>query len=193
MMASISELVDSLKKALRSLRPTRAAAELVHNRLLTNVPVNDLRVGYLRKLGMRAGEHVYLFGGTEVLAPQNLTIKGNCHIGRFCQIDARGGIALGRNVVIASHTLLITADHDPHSPDFSGRLGRIVIHDRAWLGSRVVVLKGVTIGEGAIVAAGSVVHKDVAPWSIVSGVPATTVGERSRNLTYEVDYGPRWY
>jgi acetyltransferase-like isoleucine patch superfamily enzyme len=57
----------------------------------------------------------------------------------------------------------------------------------------VVVLKGVTVGEGAVVAAGSVVHRDVAPYSIVSGVPAVGIGERSRDLNYEVDYGPRWY
>ncbi len=155
--------------------------------------MNDLRLAYLRRLGMKAGDHVYLFGSSEVLAPENLVIEAHCHIGRFCQIDARGGISIGRNVVIASHTLLITADHDPNSPDFAGRLGRIVIDDRAWLGSRVVVLKGVTIGEGAIVAAGSVVHRDVAPWSIVSGVPAVPIGERPRDLTYQVDYGPRWY
>jgi acetyltransferase-like isoleucine patch superfamily enzyme len=190
---AIDRPAHRLKDTLRAFRPSRGAAELVHNRLLTHVPLNDLRMAYLRRLGMKAGPHVYLFGSSEVLAPQNLVIAGNCHIGRYCQIDARGGIELGRNVVIASHTLLITADHDPNAPDFDGRLGKIVLQDRVWLGSRVVVLKGVTVGEGAVVAAGSVVHRDVAPYSIVSGVPAVSIGERSRDLSYQIDYGPRWY
>lgn len=178
---------------LKRLLPSRATAELVHNRLLTHIPLNDLRLAALRTLGLQAGPHTYLFGSSEVVAPENISIAGNCHIGRFCQIDGRGGITIGRNVVIASHTLLITADHDPQDPGFTGRLGPIVIEDRAWLGSRVIVLRGVTIGEGAVVAAGSVVRKDVAPWTIVSGVPARRVGERNSNQTYEINYGPRFY
>ena len=100
---------------------------------------------------------------------------------------------MGRNVVIASHALLITADHDIQSPGFEGRLGRIVIHDRVWIGSRATILKGVTIGEGAVVAAGAVVVSDVAPWSVVGGVPAVPIGRRSSVQEYEIDYGPEWY
>jgi acetyltransferase-like isoleucine patch superfamily enzyme len=193
MNVRVARLIELAKQLPESLRPSRAGAELLHNRVLTHVPWNDLRLGYLKTLGMHAGEHTYLFGSSEVIAPQNIRIAGNCHIGRYCQIDGRGGIEIGTNVVIASHSLLVTADHDPQSPDFRGRLGSITIGDRAWLGSRVTVLRNVTIGEGAVVAAGSVVHRDVAPWSIVSGVPAVVVGERSHAQTYQIDYGPRWY
>jgi putative colanic acid biosynthesis acetyltransferase WcaF len=181
------------RRRARRLFPRRWVAELVHNRALTSVPNNSLRVGYLRRLGMRVGDHTYLFGGSEVLAPENISIEGNCHIGRFCLLDGRGGIRIGRNVVIASHTLLITADHDAQSPGFDGRLGSITIGDRVWLGSRVTVLKGVEIGTGAVVAAGAVVASDVPPWSIVGGVPAKVMGSRSRDQNYEIDYGPQWY
>lgn len=183
----------SAYETAKRIGPSRATAELLHNRLLTNVPWNWARLAYLKSLGMQAGPHTYLFGSSEVISPQNLSIAGNCHIGRFCQIDARGGIRLGRNVVIASHTLLITADHDPQAPDFDGRLGEIRIEDRVWIGSRAVILRGVTIGEGAVVSAGSVVHRDVPAWTIVGGVPAGPVGQRNRELTYEIDYGPQWY
>jgi maltose O-acetyltransferase len=152
-----------------------------------------MRLRYLRVLGLDAGRHTYLFGGSEVIAPQNIEIEGNCHIGRFCHIDGRGGIRIGRNVVIASQAMLITADHDPQDAEFPGRLGSIVIEDRAWLGSRVTVLKGVTIGTGAVVSAGAVVTSDVAPWTIVSGVPARPIGSRSTRQTYEIDYGPEFY
>ena len=180
-------------RTLLTMIVRRRSGELFHNRILTHIPWNDLRVGFLRLLGMVAGEHTYLFGGSEVLAAHNITILGNCHIGRFCQLDGRGGIRIGRNAVIASHTLLVTADHDVQAPDFHGRLGPIIIGDRVWLGSRVTILRGVTVGEGAVVAAGSVVHRDVAPWTIVSGVPAKPIGTRSQMQTYTIDVGPRWY
>lgn len=171
----------------------RAALELLFNRVVTHVPANGLRVAVLRGLGASLGPHTYLFGGSEVLSPQNLAIARNCHIGRFCQIDARGGISIGANVVIASHTLLVTADHDHQDPTFPGRLGPIHIGDRAWVASRATVLRGVTIGAGAVVAAGAVVTEDVDPWTVVGGVPARPIGERSREQRYEIDYGPSFY
>lgn len=178
---------------MRLLRGRRATAELVHNRLLTHLPANSVRLRYLRALGLTAGRHTYLFGGSEIIAPENISIAGNCHIGRLCQLDGRGGITLGRNVVIASHALLITADHDPDDPQFRGRLGPIRIDDRAWLGSRVTVLPNVHIGEGAVVAAGAVVTHDVAPWTVVAGVPARPIRQRRRDQEYEIDHGPQWY
>lgn len=171
----------------------RFPLELVYNRVVTHIPFNPLRIWWLRRLGARLGDHVYLFGSSEVLAPEGLEISGNCHIGRYSQIDARGGIRLGRNVVIAGHCLLITADHNPDDSGFMGRLGEIVIEDRVWIGSRATILKNVTIGEGAVVAAGATVTRDVPPWSIVAGVPAVIIGTRSSTQTYEIDYGPTWY
>lgn len=163
------------------------------NRVLTHVPSNALRLRALRALGAQLGEHVYLFGGSEFLEPGNLSIAGRCHLGRLSQVDARGGIEIGWDVVIASHTLLVTADHDLHDPDFSGRLAPIVIGDRAWLASRSTVVRGVTIGEGAVVAAGAVVTADVDPWTVVGGVPARPIGTRSPDQRYRIDYGPQWY
>lgn len=176
-----------------SLPTRRELAELLFNRFITHVPSNYLRLQALRALGASLGPHTYLFGGSEVLRPHKLVIRGNVHVGRFCQLDARGGIELGRNVVIASHTLLITADHDAQDPMFAGRLAPICLGDRVWIGSRCIVLKGVSIGEGAVIAAGSVVTSDVEPWTIVGGVPAAKIGARSSEQRYEIDYGPQIY
>lgn len=63
--------------------------------------------------------------------------------------------------------------------------GPVVIEDRVWLGSNVIVLPGVKIGEGAVCCAGCVVTKDVLPYTVVAGVPAKIVNERPRNLKYE--------
>ena len=66
----------------------------------------------------------------------------------------------------------------------------MTIGDRVWIAYRAVILPGVTIGEGAIVAAGAVVSRDVAPWTIVAGNPAREVGTRRRDLDYRLDYNP---
>lgn len=163
------------------------------NKVLTHVPINDLRIAVLKLLGASVGPHAYLNTGSEFLAPENLSIAGGLHIGRFCQVDARGGIAIGHDVVIASHVLLITADHDINDPGFGGRLGSIEIGDRAWIGSRAMILKGVSLGEGAVVAAGAVVTGDVPPWTVVAGVPARAVGSRPSKQDYRINYGSRWH
>jgi acetyltransferase-like isoleucine patch superfamily enzyme len=165
----------------------------VFNRLVTHLPSNQLRVACLRFLGARLGPHTYLFGGSEFIAPERLRIAGQVHVGRLCQIDARGDIDIGRNVVIASHTLVITADHDIDDPGFLGRLAPITIGDRVWIGSRATILKGVTLGTGAVVSAGAVVVDDVPAWTVVGGVPARPIGNRSQLQNYEIDYGPNLY
>jgi acetyltransferase-like isoleucine patch superfamily enzyme len=79
-------------------------------------------------------------------------------------------------------------EHDPQSGTYTTQGGPVVIEDYAWVSCRVVILPGVTIGRGAVVAAGSVVTKDVAPYTIVGGVPAKKIGDRNRDLTYTLDY-----
>ena len=73
---------------------------------------------------------------------------------------------------------LYTSDHDPDDPYFSRRDAPITIHDNVWIGSSAIILKGVTVGEGAVVAAGSVVTRDVKAFTIVGGNPAKLIRER---------------
>lgn len=94
-------------------------------------------------------------------------------------IAAAESVVLGNNVLCGANVTIM--DTDVHEPEFPMR-GRavhapVVIEDGAWLGLNVVVLKGVTIGQGAVVAAGSVVVKSVPPRAIVAGQPAVVVRE----------------
>lgn len=167
--------------------------ELCFNRLLTHVPFTPLKPFALRCLGARIGSNVYLYSGTEVLNPKGLSIGDNCHIGRFCQIDARGDISIGSNVCIAGHVIIVTADHDVHSGGFDGRLAPVVVGDYSWLCTRSTVLKGTYLQQGCVVAAGSVVTRDVLANSIVSGVPAKHISIRNASHNYNLDVGPLWY
>lgn len=73
---------------------------------------------------------------------------------------------------------IFTMEHDVTSPTFAGVGDAVHIHDWVYIGTRVTVLPGVTIGEGAVVASGAVVTKDVQPWVVVGGIPATFIKNR---------------
>ena len=113
-------------------------------------------------------------------------------INRGCKLDARGGILIGSNVSISPHCYIITASHDHNSQDFMGMTGDLVVRigDYSWIGATATILPGVTIGEGAVVGAGSVVTRDVIPFSIVAGNPATVIGRRDSNLSYNLNWRP---
>ena len=84
----------------------------------------------------------------------------------------------------------MTLGHDPQSSDFADRGGDVVIGNRVWIGYRAIILPGITIGEGAVVGAGAVVTKDVEPFAIMAGNPARKIGERSKELSYRLNYDP---
>jgi maltose O-acetyltransferase len=101
-----------------------------------------------------------------------------------------GGVKIGKNVNVSDGVVIITAKHDVNSPQFEARYEPITIEDWAWVATNAIVLAGVTIGEGAVVAAGAVVTKDVAPYSIVGGNPGKVIGERKKQ---KFDYVPGNY
>lgn len=116
--------------------------------------------------------------------------KGNV-INFGCLFDGRHfNIRIGDNVSIGPEATILTLGHDPQSPSFANRGGDVVIGDRVWIGYRAVILPDVTIGEGAVIAACSVVTKDVEPFAILAGSPARKIGERNRDLDYQLAFRP---
>lgn len=137
-----------------------------------------------------------IYFGAEIRGSYNLKIGEGAIIGDKAVLDARrGGIEIGDNVQLGSFVKLWTGSHDHDDPYFRstpGKRGPIKIGNRAWLGPNVTVLHSVTIGEGAVIAAGSVVTKDVEPYAIMGGIPAKKIGERSHDLRYQFngEYSP---
>jgi maltose O-acetyltransferase len=99
-------------------------------------------------------------------------------------------IITGDDVSIGPEAAILTLGHDPQSPEFVDKGGDVIIGARAWICFRAIILPGVSIGEGAVVAAGAVVSRDVKPYSIVAGSPAKPVGTRSKDLRYSCNYAP---
>ena len=109
-------------------------------------------------------------------------------VGDSCFLDYRGSIEIGKNVNISSQVIILTADHDPNDKNFKSRIKKTIIEDYAWLSTRSMVLPGIRIGKGAVVAAGAVVTKDVPPYVIVGGVPAKIITERRKDLDYDINF-----
>ncbi|BFM04987.1 sugar O-acetyltransferase [Halioxenophilus aromaticivorans] len=107
---------------------------------------------------------------------KNIRIGKNVFINHCCEFLDRGGITLEDNVLIGPKVNLITISH-PTQPSLrhSTYCAPITVKNNAWIGASASIMPGVTIGENAVVAANSVVTKDVAPNTIVAGIPAEFV------------------
>lgn len=153
------------------------------------LPAHWLRLALYRLLGMRIGRRSSLYAGAEIRHPQLIEIGDSSIIGHNAILDGRRGIRIGKNVNFSTGVWIWTVQHDYCDPDFGDKGGPVEIHDYAWISCRVTILPGVTIGEGAVVAAGAVVTKDVAPYTVVGGIPAKLIGERPRTLRYDLGAG----
>jgi len=113
---------------------------------------------------------------------KNIHVGENVFINSGCKMQDQGGIYIGDDVLIGHNACLLTLNH-AQDPENRADMYPEPIHieDKAWLGSNVTVLPGVTIGEGAIVAAGAVVTKDVDPNTIVGGIPAKFIKNVERD------------
>ena len=142
---------------------------------------------YRHVCGMQLAEKAVVYYGTEIRSPYKLIIGKGSVIGDQSILDARNGIIIGDNVVFASNVRIWTEQHDHRDPWFRCETQEhkpVIIDDRAWIGSHTIILHSVHIGEGAVIAAGAVVTKDVEPYTIVAGIPAKKVGERNKDLRY---------
>jgi maltose O-acetyltransferase len=156
-------------------------AYIVAVNLLLRVPVHRFREWAFRAVARNAlGSGTVLERGVRLTTKGGVTIGSQTIINRNVTLDGRGPLKVGDNVNISPEAMLLTADHDPHSPTFQGRTHVTVVHDRVWVATRAVVLPGASVGEGAILAAGAVVHGVVEPWTISAGNPGRVIGQRSR-------------
>ena len=141
--------------------------------------LNGWRCFLLKAFGAKIGRGVRIQGGAKVWQPWRLAIGDNSWIDGGVSLYCVDDIRIGSNAVISEGSFICTASHDIGSETFNLVTRSIEIADSAWVCSRATVLPGVKIGEGAVVAAGSVVTKDVSPWTVVAGNPAKEVAKRN--------------
>lgn len=117
---------------------------------------------------VRPGAHIIITKGASL----NL---GSGYINRHVKIKCFKSITIGENVAISENVTIWDSDAHKLGTEDEVKCLPVVIGDKVWIGTNVVILKGVTIGDGAIIAAGAVVNKDVPPFTLVGGVPAKVI------------------
>jgi maltose O-acetyltransferase len=114
---------------------------------------------------------------SEIKYPERIVLGDGVIIGVNVVLGGAGGITLGNHVRISRDVILETAglDFAGREPPYKHVSAPIVIEDGVWIGARAMILGNVTVGRGAVIAAGSIVTKDVPPGAVVAGVPAKPI------------------
>lgn len=137
----------------------------------------SIRRGLLRMAGLRIGRRVTGLRqcGFET---KRISIGDGSFVNVGCWFEGAGQVDIGSNVFLGPQVMIITSVHESDESGQAARMptpGRVSIGDRCWLGARVTVLPGVTIGEGTIIGAGAVVTRDCKPNAVYVGVPARQI------------------
>jgi acetyltransferase-like isoleucine patch superfamily enzyme len=149
---------------------------------------------YRSVLGMQMGEQCIVWAGNKFNDISLFSMGNNVIVGPDNVFLIRGGIEIGNNVNLSGFSFFISQSHDVNDPDGHTTLAKIKIKDDAWVATHSMIMPGVTIGKGAVVAAGSVVVKDVPDYTVVAGNPARPIGVRSSDIRYRLNdtSGMKW-
>ncbi len=136
------------------------------------------RVALLRLFGARIGQRVVIRQHVTVKYPWHLAVDDDCWIGEQVWIDNLTLVRLGNNVCLSQGAYLCTGNHDWSDPAFGLKIAPIELEQGSWAGAKCVLMPGVSLGEGAVAGAGSVVSGRIPAYQVFAGNPAVFVRER---------------
>jgi acetyltransferase-like isoleucine patch superfamily enzyme len=165
-----------------------------YNHILGHIPSHALRLLFYRRI-MEIGRQSSILMGLTLYYPGRVVIGDNSVINGQCVLDSRAGIYIGNSVSLSPYVHIWAGGHDINNPNFVSQGGVTILEDYVWVGSRVTILGGatgasLTLGEGCVVSAGSVVVRDVEPYTVVAGNPARKIAVRSRDVDYKLNFFP---
>jgi maltose O-acetyltransferase len=150
-------------------------------------PIYLFRKATFRIAGLKIGRGTTIHMGAKFFNPSGVTLGEDTIIGDRAFLDGRDRLTIGNHVDIASEVMIYNSQHDLESITFEATNSPVTIGDYVFIGPRAIILPGVNIDKGSVVAAGAVVTKDVPENTIVGGVPAKTIGTRNLKVyTYKL-------
>ena len=170
--------IDDIRFDLKHLDDKLTEFNRMYQNLGTRVDNQQLRTEmWVRRSGVR-GRKRAIRDIDSIQSKLNTHLDEGVFINAGCRFQDQGGIYIGDRALIGRNCVIATLNHDMDPAKRANLIPAPVrIGADAWFGSNVTVLPGVTIGEGAVVAAGAVVTRDVAPCTMVGGVPAKLIKE----------------
>jgi acetyltransferase-like isoleucine patch superfamily enzyme len=144
---------------------------------------NIFKKGLLTTMGAKVGKGVVFYPGVWITPGRNLTLGDEVDLAKDVLITTSGGVNIGDRTLIGYRTQILSANHTippkgERFPISGDNYGEICIDNDVWIGASCIITSGVKIGSGAVIAAGSVVTKDVIANTIVGGVPAKFLKKR---------------
>ncbi|MDB6078979.1 MAG: transferase [Akkermansiaceae bacterium] len=146
--------------------------------LLVPRPFHEVRSVVLRAFGAKIGRGVHVYPRVKIWAPWNLAIGDEAGVANGAILYSQGNISIGRRAVISQGAHLCAGTHDYEDPGMPLITKPIVIGDHAWVTAESFIHPGVTIGEGAVIGARSVVTKDMPEWMVCAGNPCKPLKAR---------------
>ncbi|TGD83361.1 putative colanic acid biosynthesis acetyltransferase [Hymenobacter wooponensis] len=141
-------------------------------------PLHAWRSFLLRCFGAQVGHGVHVYPGVKIWAPWNLDLADECGIASGAILYSQGKITIGKRAVVSQGAHLVAGTHDYNKPGFPLVTSPINIGDHAWVAAEAFVHPGITIGEGCVIGARSVVTKDMPDWTVCAGHPCRPIKDR---------------
>lgn len=158
---------------------------LIH--LFSYFPSHYVRRFIYRLGGIKIGKGSSIHMGVKFYETKNIIIGQDSIIGEDCVLDGREILKIGNHVALASEVMVYNSQHNTTDENFEAISKPVIIGDYVFIGPRAIILPGVKIGKGSIIAAGAVVTKDVSDFSIIAGVPGEVISERKiKDLNYKL-------
>jgi putative colanic acid biosynthesis acetyltransferase WcaF len=141
-------------------------------------PFYSWRNGILRLFGAQIGKGVHVYPGVKIWAPWNLVLDDECGIANGVTLYSQGKITIGKRTVISQGSHLVSGTHDYTKLGFPLFTKPITIGDHVWIAAETFIHPGVTIGNGAVIGARSVVTKNQPEWMVCTGHPCIPIKPR---------------
>ncbi len=173
-------------KAINRLKTIFLEFWLLILRIVGFIPIHTIRKLFYLLSGVKMPFNSTIHMGANFFNPNGVTIGQDTIVGGNCFLDGRAPLTIGSHVGIATDVMIYNDEHDINSPDYGNSFGPVTINDYVFIGPRVIILPNITIGKGAVVAAGAVVTKDIPEYEIWGGVPAKKINDRPQDLHYRL-------
>lgn len=141
-------------------------------------PFHSWRRMILKLFNAKVGKGVHVYPKVQIWAPWNLDLGDQCGIGNGVNLYSQDKISIGKKTVISQGVQICTGTHDYTKSGFPLYTRPIIIGNNVWVASDVFIHPGITIGDGAVIGARSVVNKDMPQWMVCSGHPCKPLKER---------------
>lgn len=168
-----------MKRIVNRIKAISLEFELMLLRWVGHIPSHTLRRICYQLVGIKMGKGATIHMWANFFNPRGVVIGEDTIIGDHCFLDGRDSLKIGNHTDIASQVLIYNSEHDLEDENFKAITASVEIGDFVFIGPRAIILPGVRVGDGAVVAAGAVVTKDVEPFTIVGGIPAKEIGQRN--------------